>query len=549
MKALVYLAVRRLVNALRRVPGSPRLLLPVLFFGLLFLIFVGGMMLLSLLVPPDARPAPAFMPQAYVEGPPGVLIGAAKGILLLSLFSAVVAAFGEGSVFFTQSDIDFLFPAPLSQRAVLLFKMFGVYASVLVPTLYLPFLLGGSLALSARTTPLAHWPLSLGIFLFLLTTTNLTQILLLRRRDDGDDLRRRVQKGLRVIGWTLFALAALAYYHFAVNDADPRGLLRVINSELVSFLLFPVAWAADLSRVAFEGWTVVSAAKLTGLVLLVAESFFLLFAREREFYEGAMDVSARRSHLTLAVRRGDAGALHAQLAREGKLTRGRSLRSFGGGALAIVWKDLVSNTRLPLQSWAGFVAVAAFPALFGQFLGTGGGNAAILAWAAMFTLQMAGVFLLSLRDMLRRVDIMKALPISPVRLLLGELAVSMLLLTLLGWLSLGLMALLGGSRGTLLGVAFVILPTLAALMLLVQTVFVLLYPNHNDAAQKGMGSLLSLIGSTLALVPALVVGAALFALDAGRLHMALGVGATNLVAAATALALASYLWERFDPTD
>jgi ABC-2 type transport system permease protein len=560
VRALVYLAVHRLLNALRRVPGSPRLLAPVLGGLLVLLLFTGMFLFLGSLQ--AGRPRPQFAPRELVEGGPGALVGAVKAFLLFSLLSSVIAACGEGSVFFTQSDVDFLFPAPLRRRAVLLFKMAGTYAGHLIPALYLPFMLGNTLALRSNITPLAYWPGSLGMFLFLLSATNLAQTMLLSRAqgEESATRRERIQRAAR---WALVLLLLLAGWAIwrAVEGAGEgaRGLLRIVNSDLSAVLFFPLAWAGDLLRVAFEGWTAAAVGKLAGMIALAAGSLALLFARERDFYEGAMEVGTRRERMVSAVRRGDAGAIHAQMASEGRLLRGRTLRPLGGGAWAIVWKDLISMTRVPGQSWGPLAFIAALPALMGWALNRGGpsvggepsvgGGPSVVLWIALFTLQMSGVFLLSLRDMLRRADLTKALPISPTRLLLGEQCTGILLLTILGWLSLGVMAALGGGPGPLTIAAFWALPSLAALLLLVQTCFVLLYPNQDDPAQKSIGGLLSLIACTLALLPSFVAGALLSLLGSGPVLLGLGVSLVNLVVAGIALAVATLLWQRFDPTD
>ena len=97
--------------------------------------------------------------------------------------------------------------------------------------------------------------------------------------------------------------------------------------------------------------------------------------------------------------------------------------------------------------------------------------------------------------------------------------------------------------------AFVILPSLSALILFTQTCFVLLYPNRNDQAQSSIGGFLSLFASLLALFPGVTVGLALHIADAGPVALGLGVTLTNLTASLAALAFATFLWQRFDPTD
>jgi hypothetical protein len=120
VKALLYLAVRRLVNSVRRIPGSPRLLLPILFFVLVF----GLQLVAFFLAGGGARPtaeqgAPAFTPEAFIEGGPGALVAAVRGVLLISVFTSVVAAFGDGTLFLHAQRRRLPVPgaAPAARRA------------------------------------------------------------------------------------------------------------------------------------------------------------------------------------------------------------------------------------------------------------------------------------------------------------------------------------------------------------------------------------------------------------------------------------------------
>ena len=222
----------------------------------------------------------------------------------------------------------------------------------------------------------------------------------------------------------------------------------------------------------------------------------------------------------------------------------------GFGAWAVLWKDIIALTRTPLRSWLTLLFIAAFPAALGVAVGSRRGELAILLWLVLFMLNMANLFLLSVRDMVRRVDITKALPIAAARLLFGELALSIVQLTLLGAISLSLMALAGVAQGHLYGATLLILPTLAALMLFVQTVFVLVYPpRRDDAAQNAAAGLISLGACIVSLIPSLLIGTVLYQLHAAPLVLGFCVTLANGIAAFIALQVAAWLWERFDPTD
>jgi hypothetical protein len=563
MRALVYLALRRLINSLKRAVKNPRVLLPALFFAGIVLL-----MLASLGVKSQGAEggSPPFTPQEFVTGGPGALIAAIRSVLLVSLFTSVVTALGNGALFFQPSDVDFLFPAPLSRRGILSFQMLGRYARMILPSIYLPLAFGGAtLTAMVQISPVHLWPGMLGMWLFFIATANCAQAALLARtaqpeRNDTQAARRLAAVRRLLIVISLLLLIALAWVAFRTSlmsvggpgslGQTIRALLRVINSEAVSVALLPVAWASDLLLVAFTGWTPVAVGKLLGLFALAGGSLLLLFSRERDFYEGALEVTERRTRLVNAVQSGDAGTMLAQMAQDGHLLPGKTVPVIGTGAWAILWKDLISLTRTPLRSWMTLLFIAAFPAALGIAVGGRRSELAVLLWLVLFTLNMANLFLLSVRDMVRRVDITKALPIAAARILMGELALSITQLTLLGAFSLSLMALAGVARGSVLGAALLILPTLAALLLFIQTCFVLIYPQRrDDAAQNAVAGFVSLGACVVALLPALLVGISLFVVQAPSLILGVGVTLANGLAAFVALQVAAYLWQRFDPTD
>ncbi|MES2459824.1 MAG: putative ABC exporter domain-containing protein [Armatimonadota bacterium] len=564
MHALVYLGTRRFVNSLKRSVRNPRVLVPaLLFLGIIFLVVLASFGAKA--QGRDDIVAP-FTPQEFVTGGPGALIAAIRSVLLVSLFTSVVTALGNGTIFFQPSDIDFLFPAPLSRRGILFFQMLGRYGRMILPAIYLPLAFGGAtLTAMVQVSPLALWPGMLGMWLFFIATANIAQAALLARAsktetDDSKAAHRRVVVRRAIASFAVVLVFGLAWLAFRASLMSVRGpvslgqtiraVLRVINGEAVSVLLLPVAWASDLLLVAFAGWDTAAVLKLLGLFTLAGVSLLLLFSRERDFYEGALETTERRTRLVNAVQSGDAGTVLSQMARDGQLLPGRTVPVLGMGAWAILWKDLISLTRTPLRSWLTLLFIAAFPAALGVAVGGRRSELAVLLWLVLFTLNMANLFLLSVRDMVRRVDITKALPIAPARILMGELALSIAQLTLLGVFSLSLMALTGVVRGPMFGAALLILPTLAALLLFVQTCFVLLYPQRrDDVAQNAVAGFVSVGACIAALFPSLLIGISLFIVRAPLLIMGGGVTLANGIAAFITLQVAAHLWQRFDPTD
>jgi hypothetical protein len=548
MRPLLFLLVHHLLNSLRRALRQPRLMLP----GILLLLGIGFQLVLFFVSEHSGEQTmTAYTPTELLMGKPAAFLLMMRGLLLLSLFTALMTALGEGNTFFDRSDVDFLFTAPIPRRYVLLYKMLGRYTSLLFPAAYLPLAFAGAYLAGSQLNVPAFFPGIVGSWLFLIGVANITQVFLLHpTRAEGQESKTQE----RTKQWARHALVAVLVLGVGlilvrgVSAWDVFVLSRHVHENRAWSLVLPDAWAADLFRIVFEGYHPGDTLRLIGLLLFASLSFVWLFARDRDFYEAAMELSIRRARLTAAVQSGDAGAVLSQMAQEGRLARGRTLPDFGGGARAILWKDLVAATRIPLRNWLQLLIPAAFPAILGGLFGRENGFN-VLGWTVLYSLQMPGIFLLTLRDVLRRSDISKSLPISPLKMLAGELALPLIQLTLLGWLSLGLVYVARLWQGPFLLVAVTVLPSLAALLFFIQAVFVLIYPNPNDPAQHAVSSVLSLGLSLLALLPALLVGIPLYLLGVSPLLLAIAISTINTVFAAVTLLVASHLWKEFDPTD
>ena len=89
--------------------------------------------------------------------PPGMLL-----FVLLNIFSSI----GERAIYFTPSEVDFLFPAPFSRREILLYKILGGVTAAVYFGLFFPVM----------TFRYIHsWPAaSVGFFLASLMISSLT---------------------------------------------------------------------------------------------------------------------------------------------------------------------------------------------------------------------------------------------------------------------------------------------------------------------------------------------------------------------------------------
>ncbi|MDX1931381.1 MAG: putative ABC exporter domain-containing protein [Capsulimonadales bacterium] len=551
MNALVFLWHCRIGNAVRRGLRNPRVAVP----GLLLTAGVCVQFVLFFLAERGAAgTAPVFSSNDLLMGRPAAFLLTMRCLLLLSVFTGLIASLGEGAAFFDRSDIDFLFTAPLPRRFVLLWKMTGRYASLTVPAIYLPITFAGGYFADVAVHWVLFLPGMIGAWLFLVMIANFTQLLLLRSTVTPDDTvdrdrrRRRWRYGLTACFTGMMVWVMVRGGSASDLVRRSRDLSQSLDGAVPWTRLTPDAWAADLFQIPFEGPEGGDGWRFVGLLIFCGVSFIALFGRERDFYESSMEIAVRKAQVKEAVRNGDVGSVLSTMAKEGQLARGRSFPHFGGGARAILWKDLVAATRIPLRNWLQLLIPAAFPALLGGMFGRENGLN-VLGWTLLYGIQMPGIFLMTLRDVVRRADLSKSLPISPIRLLGAELLLPLLQLTVLGWISLGAVWVAGVWRGPLLQAAALILPSLAALLFLVQAIFVLVYPNPTDPAQNAVSGVVSLGISLAALIPALSVGIVLFLLGVPVLVLAVAITAVNLIGATAALLVAARCWHAFEPSD
>ena len=52
-------------------------------------------------------------------------------VMLLYVVLSILTSLGERAIYFSPSDVDFLFPAPFSRRQILLYKILGSFTAAI----------------------------------------------------------------------------------------------------------------------------------------------------------------------------------------------------------------------------------------------------------------------------------------------------------------------------------------------------------------------------------------------------------------------------------
>lgn len=505
---------------------------------------------------------PGVSAQAFV--PPAEIAAHLTAIAALVLLVVVVLAWlipsKRAALQFTEAEVAFLFPAPVTRRMLIQFKLRRSQLGILVSSLFMSLivrrggLLGGNQLLHA-----AGWWL-------ILSTLNLHFIGASFARErllelGIDPLRRRI--GVLALAtalaagcwWWLRASVALP----TVADLDgPRAMLNYADAVLGTP---PVAWvlapfqAVVAPLFASDAGAFLRAAGVT--VLILVAHYFWVVQSDVSFEEASIDVARQRAERVAAMRSGN-------LRLRNKPTKPRTapfvLATTGARPIAFLWKSLIALG--PLYRLRNWLIACAVVIVGGRWLAADPARLPLLRVIGGIALAFGGWLIVigpmfmrrGLSQTLTHLDILKAFPLRGWQIVLGELLAPMTIMAFAQWLLLLVVAVAFGAGGEhvlltagnigvgAIGIAFVA-PPLCALMLCVPYAGLLVFPAWAEAAgsQGGgievMGQRLIFFGAYmvalfLALLPAVLLGAIAFLLGEWLSGLSLALGLTALVGGA-----------------
>ena len=246
-------------------------------------------------------------------------------VMLLLVVLTIVTSLGEAALYFSPSDVDFLFPAPFSRRQILLYKILGNVTSAFYVALIAPM----SLAIYVRS-----WPAAIvGCYLAWLMLSSLTICTQLAAQSVTERAFTRARKLL--LGGVILAVAV------ALSQAAARGLdeswletlLRARRSVPAEILLAPfVVFARIITAERFFpdalGWTALGTA-------LVAGIYALAIRLDANYLETAVRVSRKIQSEVRAVSEGILAA------RSGRVQSSRLPQPpWLGGVGPLAWRQV-----------------------------------------------------------------------------------------------------------------------------------------------------------------------------------------------------------------
>lgn len=499
----------------------------------------------------------------------------------LVLFTFVVVAWvvphERAALAFSEAEVAFLFPAPISRRWLIHFKLLRSQTAILLTTLLLTFItrrFGGNVAIRAT-----GWWLILSMLNLHLLGSSFGRTMLLERGITNWQRRTGVLVMVGTLaGLTLFwarrtmpalDLSALtnledlkAYFH-QITDSGPAPYLLYPFRLVVRPFLAP------------DGAAFIRA--LGPALVLLALHYGWVVRSNVAFEEASVEASKKLAERVASIRAGQWQGRRQNL--KGKRAPFR-LRPSGPVVIGFLWKNLISaGQAFTLRLWILLAALAVgASAGFGRTSGRSGAldivgmfAAMLLVWSLILGAQF---FRQDFRQDLLRADILKTYPLRGWQIALGELLAPAAILTGIQWFLLILAAGLclrardlglgpGGRLGIGLGAALVV-PVLNLITLQIPNAAVLLFPAWFQMGREGAHGieatgqrLIFMLGQLLVFVLTLVPAAAIFAgaffLGQLALGLTLAIPLASLAAAivlaveaSVGVLLLGWLFERFD---
>ena len=441
---------------------------------------------------------------------------------------------------FTEAEVTFLFPAPVTRRMLVHFKLLRSQLSILVSAFFMSLVVRrGSFAAGGPLLHAAGWWLILSIFNLHVIGASFARERLLEL--GVNPARRRT-----AIVAIALAIAAISVWWLRTRialpaDADlegPKALLAyvggVLGSAPISWLLAPFKWVVA-PLFATDAGSFVRAA-LPALLILIGHYFWVAHS-DVAFEEASIEVARRRAERVSALR---AGNLRLRNTKLKPRTVPFTLTAGGSAPVAFLWKSLIAmGPWYRLRSW---LIACAIVLIGGQWMAADPARARLLKVIGAMALVAGGWLLLmgpmflrrGLNQTLGQLDILKAYPLRGWQIVLGELLSPMTIMTFVQWLLLLIAALSLGrnsddawlATGNLaiaaVGIALVA-PPLCGLMLCVPYAGLLYFPAWSEAAGSHGGGIevmgqrmiffgAYLIAMALALLPATLLGGIAFLL-------------------------------------
>jgi hypothetical protein len=445
--------------------------------------------------------------------PPLIAIG-----LLAVTAAGWLVPFDSGLLDFSQAEIQFLFPAPVSRRQLLLHRMMRSQLGLLFGGVIFGIALPSASGYMRVRFSIAMW------LLLCIGKVYFTGISLARTR-----LRSRDPHARRMAWLPLATLAvALGIVGTTVSRAwmaQPAGGVQAVVAQVAaaatSGLSGVVLWPfIAVVKPIFAEWPGPYLKAVAGSVAVLAVCVAWVLKSNEAFQDAASEVAERTSN-NAAV----------QMVTYRTRVNGWTLAATGRPETAFAWKAAMQTLRLvDKRSLARIGAVlAGLIVAAAASLGRGNGLASLVAAFAMvgtaFSILMAPQILRAdLRQDLQHLELLKTWPVKSSAVVRGELMWPGALITAIAWILLAVALLLSGALFARVGLGWrmaagaavaIVAPALVFAQLTIHNGVALMFPawvplgNQRPRGLDAMGQRIIMLGGTWLLLVIMVLPAAL----------------------------------------
>ena len=473
-------------------------------------------------------------------------------LLLFLVLGAVLAAF-ERPFRFNPAEVDLLHAGPFSRRQLLTYKI-GAQFSGLVALALLAAPLGTAVFsfLSCFTGVL----LTLGlVYLFQLVVSSLGMMLGLR----GSKGPLRLALSLAILAITL----ALVWFSFGTLRNDPVALYRrATHSWGWRLALAPLGWFVEVIMAKRVWPDLVQWASLC----LVIDGVLLA------------TVYALDARLDLQEDEADQSALEAAAAEPvaARVRWSFPLSSLGGSAAPLAWRQAMNVIRNPHQICVSlfmngillfaFYAIVRFstgllflPTLDGHLEVNPAGIWICGVLAILLPMVIASGLSFDFRGDMGRMDVLKALPIAPIAVVVGQLFVPVLLASAMQWVLMVVIALALRSVPLGLWVATAFVPPVSIVLMAIENLPSFWFPLRQTPGAKPepfelfghvmLHPVVRMVGYAVATGTTVLVATLVFFLFGQGVAAAMTAAWLTLAASGAGLvALLAHTFDRFDVT-
>jgi len=453
-------------------------------------------------------------------------------VLFVIVLLAWVLPHKRAALVFTEAEVAFLFPSPITRRGLIHFKLLRSQAAIFFTTLLLAFITNRFGAGGKMVIHFAGWWLILSLLNlhFLGSSFALTALM---DRGLAHWKRRLAVLAVVLVGfgvvvvWAVRALPPLTTDKLANLDTMADYARQALVSGPLPYLLYPF-------RLAVRPYLAANALEfliaLGPVLLLLAAHYWWVIRADVAFEEGSVEASRKLAEKIAAVRAGKWQGGNKKI----KSKRAPfQLAPLGPRPVALLWKNLIgAGQAFTMRIWITLAAIAV-----GVSFSLRGANAgsdwlpvvgSVMGMLGGMLLLMGPQFVRQdFRQDLPQADLLKLYPLPGWQVALGEILAPAVILTGAQWLLLLVAAGCFGQAGSGLSSALIVaiavgaammLPMFNVISLVIPNAAVLLFPGWfqtgKDAPQgiEATGQrLIFALGQFLALLVALIPAVAVFA--------------------------------------